>query len=139
MALEDLVKAQNEYKVILPRIELVNPEAQDIFAKFGDRFNREELYCYGIGMIRELDMIEFDYYLTQADLYDAMFRFGEIIRDHYAFSIPLGLDEDECFSLRIEDYNDSADLYIFTREVPANYAEKKYGIDFGYIGQFFTQ
>lgn len=127
------------YRVILPRVERVNPRAQDIFEKFHNSFNREEVYSFALGMINELDMAEIHFYLEYLELYDAIHEFSKIIQDHYKFTLPEELRNDECFSLAITDYNDEADIYVFTCEVPPSYAADKYGIDFDYLNRYFPK
>lgn len=113
------------------------PEAHDLYETFGVLLNREEVYCYALGMINAMEMEDLHFHLQYLELENAMHQFSDLIKDHYQFSLPDELRNDECFSLAIMEYNDDADIYIFTCEVPPTYAVDKHGIDFNYLKRYF--
>ena len=127
------------YRVLLPRVELVVPEAKDLYEKFGVLLNREEVYCYALGMINETELEDLHFHLQYLELDNVMQRFSDLIKDHYQFSLPDELRNDECFSLTIMEYNDEADIYVFTCEVPPAYAVDKHGIDFDFLNRYFPK
>ena len=125
------------YRIILPRVERTVPEAQDIYVKFENLLVRSEIYSYALGMINEFDMEDINFHLEYLELHDAIFKFSEIIRSYYEFSLPDELRDSDCFSLSIVEYNDEADIYVFTCELPQSYAVDKHGTDFNFLDRFF--
>ena len=127
------------YRLILPKVELVNARAREIYDQFNNVLTDHEVYSFAIGMINEVDLVELGFNYLTPEVYDAALEFANLVKDHYRFSIPEELHNDECFSLAIDKYNAEADIYIFTCEVPYSYAEDKHGIDFKYLGKYFTK
>lgn len=132
-----LANTPGNYRVILERVECVDPKANDLFEKIGDVFNREELYTYALGLINEMELEEFQHHFEYHEIHDLVLEFSYRVRAHYEFSLPEELKNEECFSVAIVPYNDVADIYIFTCEVPPTFAESKHGINFDYLGRFF--
>ena len=127
------------YRVILPRVERVVAEAHALFVKFENVFNREEVYTYALGMINEMEMEDYNFHLQYLELEEYIEKFSKIIMAYYEQSLPEELRNDECFSLAIVEYNDEADIYIFTCEIPPSYAVDKHGIDFDFLNRYFPK
>lgn len=127
------------YRVILPRVERVVAEAHALFVKFENVFNREEVYTYALGMINEMEMEDYNFHLQYLELEVYIEQFSKIIMSYYEQSLPDDLRNDECFSLAIMEYNDEADIYIFTCEIPPSYAVDKHGIDFEFLNRYFPK
>ena len=127
------------YRVILPRVERVVAEAHALFVKFENVFNREEVYTYALGMINEMEMEDYNFHLQYLELEVYIEQFSKIIMAYYEQSLPEELRNDECFSLAIVEYNDEADIYIFTCEIPPSYAVDKHDIDFEFLNRYFPK
>ena len=127
----------DDYKVIVDRVDLKIPRVKELLDHYVDVFTREEIMVFALGMIGPGELIGGS--TNPLTLPDELWELRKLVREHLKSALPHGFLNDKCFSLIIEPYNEFADVYIFTKEIPTQYAETRYGINFKYISEYFKR
>lgn len=140
----DSLQFQNStgvYHVLITPVEQAWPEVKKFLdEEFGgyDCINPAWVYRYALNLMGEGERF---YYLAQTcqlQLEDKLDRYMDYIRRYYKESVPSDLQL-ECFSaLDMKQISPNLMLFRFTCDVPKEFAEIKYGVNFKYLDRCFS-